>query len=135
MKTNNKDFNLPPASELYDLVKKHGIDDAYINGQLLFYSMDPDKDTLKDFFEAIMPRIMFDRLFRSPFPKPFSEVSGELEFAVTETGLPVGLNLSEVHTLIAGSSKSGKTVCLEILIGEAIKKGNKAWMFVKVHES
>ena len=118
------------AVELAREIKDNGISNPLFDNLIFSLLIAPDDFLMNSIKKGIAHRLEYNRLFTSPFSKQNS-VDGELRFAVTETGFPVGLNLNEVHTLIAGSSNTGKTVCLEILIAEAIKKGCRAWMFVK----
>ena len=123
MPNNKEDFKLPPANELYDLVKKHGAnDDPYINGQLLAYAMDPNQDNLKGFWEAVMPRIMFNRMFTSVFSKPTSEVNGEIKIGLTELGNPAGFNIGERHMIIVGRTGSGKSTLLMLIFAQLLLK-------------
>ncbi len=122
MQTKNQDSKFPPANELYDLVKKHGIEDPYIEGQLLSYAIDPNKDNLKDFWEAVMPRIMFNQMFTSVFSKPTSEVDGEIKIGLTELGQPAGFDIGERHLIIVGRTGSGKSTLLMLIFAQLLLK-------------
>jgi hypothetical protein len=124
----------PSSSDLFDVLKRHGIENPVAYRMLASIDTDPDEDILEGFWNLVMPSITYNRLFTSPFPKPSNEVNGELIFAITENNKPVGINLNEVHTLIVGSSNSGKTVCQEILNLKAMQLGCKVWMFVKADD-
>lgn len=62
-------------------------------------------------------------------------VDGELRFALSQKKYPAGLDVDDVHTVIAGSSKTGKSVAVDIINNEALSKGHKAWMFIKTDDS
>lgn len=115
--------------------KKHGIANPVIAYLLGISAIAPDKDILSAIETGIAPIADYNKNFTSPFPKQAEAMDGELRFAFTENGFPVGLNMNEPHSIVAGASNSGKSVCIQIISGEALKKGHKLWMFVKADDA
>lgn len=70
-----------------------------------------------------------------PYDNPNNIVDGELRFALSKNQYPAGINTDDVHTVIAGSSKTGKTYGVDIINSAAVSKGHKIWMFVKTDDS
>ncbi len=94
------------AVELAREIKDNGISNPLFDNLIFSLLVAPDDFLINSIKKGIAHRLEYNRLFTSPFSKQNS-VDGELRFAVTETGFPVGLNLNDVHTLIAGSSNTG----------------------------
>lgn len=70
-----------------------------------------------------------------PLDNPDKRVDGELRFALSKRQYPAGIYTDDVHTIIAGSSKTGKTFCVDIINSAAVSKGHKIWMFIKTDDS
>ena len=122
------------AHKLNEDFKKHGIVNPVMAYLLGLSAIAPNRDILRAIEAGIAPIANCNKNFTSPFPKQTTSADGDLKFAVTENGYPVGMNLDEPHTLICGASKSGKTVCVEIISTEALKKGYKLWMFTRADD-
>jgi len=110
------------AAELLALIKKHGIDNPITYRTLLSITIDYDNDILENFWDLVMPSILYNKLFTSPFAKPNSEVNGLIKFAITENNKPVGINPAddECHVLIAGQTGTGKSTLLKIIFAQAL---------------
>jgi len=83
----------------------------------------------------INPKIVCQKLFGKPFKEPDNSVDGQIRFAVTEQGLPVGFNLSEPHCLIVGQTGCGKSVGQVLMLGQAMLQGSKVWLFTKADDT
>ncbi len=82
-------------------------------------------------------------MFKSPFALPDESVDGLIRFAFTENNFPVGFELPECHTLLAGQTGCGKSTLLRIIFDQALmlnKINNNespfmdeivCWLFVK----
>jgi hypothetical protein len=123
-----------PSPELLEVLKRHGIGNPLAYRMLLSLAVDPDKDMLESFWDTVKPQVDFNKLFTSSFAKATSKVDGEHRFAISENALPVGLNSAEVHTLIVGASDTGKTICQELLLLSAMRKGHVVWMFSRADD-
>lgn len=74
------------------------------------------------------------KMYSSPFKKPDSSVTGQINFAFSENRIPIGMNPSECHVLIAGQTGSGKSTLLRLAFSQALAMGMKVWLFVKSKE-
>jgi hypothetical protein len=83
----------------------------------------------------IAPKMVIQKLFGKPFRDPEETVDGQIKFAVTEHGLPVGFNPEDPHCLIAGQTGSGKSVVQVLMLGQAIQQGSKVWLFTKADDT
>lgn len=119
-KNHETGFNKPSPDELLGLLKRHGINDQHIHSMLLALALDPDKENIEDFWEAVIPRIAFNKLFTSSFSKPGSEVDGEIKVGLSELGQPVGFNIGERHILIVGRTGSGKSTLLMLMFAQLL---------------
>jgi hypothetical protein len=119
------------AHQLNEDFKKNAIVNPLISYLLGLSTVAPNNDILKAIESGISPIAGYNKKFTSPFAKQAEAVGGELRVAITETGFPAGINLDEPHTIVAGASNSGKTVCIEIAITESLRRGHKVWIFVR----
>ena len=83
----------------------------------------------------INPKIVCQKLFGKPFKEPDYSVNGEIKFAITEQGLPVGFNLDEPHCLVVGQTGCGKSVGQVLMLGQAMLQGSKVWLFTKADDT
>jgi type IV secretory pathway VirB4 component len=82
-----------------------------------------NKERWEQLNHMLKPAMIYDALFGKPFARPNQAVRGDIKFAFTEQGLPIGVNLIEPHILIAGQTGSGKSVLLMLILAEAIIQG------------
>ncbi len=69
---------------------------------------------------VLMPQIIARQLRGSPFNVPDESVEGNVKFALTETGMSIGINPEECHVLIAGQTNTGKSTLLKIIFAQAL---------------
>lgn len=69
---------------------------------------------------VLMPQIIARQLRGSPFNVPDESVEGKVKFALTEAGMPIGINPEECHVLIAGQTNTGKSTLLKIIFAQAL---------------
>jgi len=123
-------------AELRDALKAKGWLDA--NTEILIDSQEvnPNPYVLKTLISAVQE--LLDRITDgeiSPFKQPDENLDGQIRFAVTELGLPVGFNPEEGHGLFVGQTRSGKTTVLFLILDQALRQGIKCWLFVKSKEA
>jgi hypothetical protein len=94
-----------------------------------------DKEKVVLLNKLIGPRIAHEMIFGKPFKEHDEKVDGQIRFAVTEQGLPVGFNPEEPHCLLAGQTNCGKSVLINSILAQAMMKGHKAWLFTKALDS
>ena len=129
-------LNEQPADALSQLVGTFGLNDEKSKRLILSVSVRPERAARITSFARLNQRKIVKAKARGiPFPVvDANAVDGDLRFAKTEEGCPVGISLDEPHTIITGQSKSGKTVCQELIILNGLKKGHKAWMYVRSND-
>lgn len=109
------------ASELLKVAKRHGVTNPLAYRFLLSQTLDPDEDTLENFWDIVKPQVDFNKLFTSPFAKASNEVDGRFRFGVTELEGHAGLNPEECHVLIAGQTGCGKSTLLKLIFMQALQ--------------
>lgn len=83
---------------------------------------------------ALQNAAFIAKLYSSPFKKPDASAAGQINFAFSENRIPIGMNPSECHILIAGQTGSGKSTLLRLAFSQALAMGMKVWLFVKSKE-
>ena len=58
----------------------------------------------------------------TPFILPPEEVQGQINFALTNNNIKVGINPEEPHMLIVGQTGSGKTTLILRILSEILKQ-------------
>jgi polynucleotide 5'-kinase involved in rRNA processing len=76
---------------------------------------DPSEDLQK-----LQTAIEISKMFSGPFDIPDATVDGLIRFALTEQGIPCGINPEECHCLICGQTGCGKSTLLKIIFAEAL---------------
>ena len=96
--------------EIMGLLKKHGLLDEKNKAIILDMVTDPlNKALHEDYVKLLMPQILARQMTGSPFNVPDGSVDGKIRFAMTEQGMPIGINPEECHVLIAGQTGCGKS--------------------------
>ena len=107
---------------LIRLVLENGLDkDPRIMALLNCIVRNPyDQEKLALLTRLMAPRIVHQMMFGKPFKETDAIVDGEVRFARTEQGFPIGFNLDEPHCLIVGQTGSGKSVLLLLILGQLL---------------
>ena len=70
-------------------------------------------------------------MFKGPFEKPDESVRGPIGLAVAENNEPIGMFPNECHVLISGMTGMGKTTLLRLIFSQALRHGQKVWLFAR----
>ncbi len=123
------------TDDFVEKLKKAGVsDDVALSINFDIMTSENPSGALNEYKQDYAMQLL-DAESMGPFDYPDQRVDGELRFALSRNQYHAGINTDDVHTVIAGSSKTGKTFCVDIINSAAVSKGHKVWMFIKTDDS
>lgn len=83
-------------------------------------------------WQRVAASLQVRKLFNpKPFPPPDSSVTGSIGIAIADNGQVIGVEPGEVHSILAGTTGSGKSTALRCVFSQSLAQGSPIWMFVK----